>query len=172
ASGALDLAVVTHDPDQVRAIARRSLLVEELFDDALMLACPADGPWAATFRKLPAEPVTKRSLAGLPLLLPDPDSGIRQAFDARLRDTGVPRQLDVAVEVGGWRALLACTKAGLGVALLPRSVLVGAESMLVRSLHASINPGNRVRLIGRALPGTEEPDLTENALHFRDALRM
>src|SRR5206468_9121 len=110
ASGALDLAVVTHDPDQVRAAARRPLLVEDLFDDALVLACPADGPWAATFRKLPAEPVTKRALLGLPLVLPESDGGIRQAFDAKLRDAGVLRQLDVAVEVGGWRAILACTK--------------------------------------------------------------
>jgi len=172
ASGALDLAVVTHDPDQVRAAARRPLLVEDLFDDALVLACPADGPWAAAFRKLPAEPVTKRSLLGLPLVLPEPDAGIRQAFDARLRDGGVLRQLDVTVEVGGWRAILACTKAGLGVGLLPRSVLIGIESMLVRPLHATINPPNRVRLIGRALPGTEEPDLSETALHFRDALRV
>ena len=170
ASGALDLAVITHDAEQVRAAARRPLLVEELFDDALILACPADSEWAATFRKLPADPVTKRLLPGLPLVLPDADSGIRQAFDARLREAGVLRQLDVAVEVGGWRAILACAKAGLGVGLLPRSVLVG-ESMLVRPLHGSINPANRVRLIGRALPGTEEPDLSETALHFRDALR-
>jgi len=172
ASGVLDLAVVTHDLDQIHVIARRSLLVEDLFDDPLVLVCPPGSPWADAFRKLPQTPVHGQALAGLPLVLPEPNAGLREVFDARLREAGVWRQLDVAVEVGGWSAILACITAGLGVGTVPRSVLAAqAEPLLVRTLHASINPPHRVRLIGRARPGSDEPDLSEAAVDFRDAVR-
>jgi DNA-binding transcriptional LysR family regulator len=173
ASGALDLAVVTHDQEQLAAVGRRHpLLVEDLYDDPLVLVCAESAGCAAAFKKLSAGAVQGRALIGLPLVLPEATAGIRQVFDGRLRDLGLLPQLEVTAEVGGWATILACVKAGLGVGILPRSVLAReAESMPVRTLHPSINPPNRVRLIARALPGTSEPDLSENALSFRDALR-
>ncbi len=146
--------------------------MEELFDDPLVLVCPVDSAWAETFRKLPHTPVASRGLLGFPLVLQESNAGIREVLDARLREAGVLNQVDVGVEVGGWSAILAYLEAGLGVGLLPRSVLARqTRPMLVRTLHTSINPPNRVRLIGRALPGTDQPDLSETAQHFRDALR-
>jgi len=115
ANGLLDLAVVTHDPDQVEVIARRPLHVEELFPDPLLLAASARASWADEFRHLTDGRVSAKALARFPLVLPEPDAGLRQALDDRLREAGVTRLLNVVLEVGGWQAILAYVRDGFGV---------------------------------------------------------
>ena len=171
ANGLLDLALVTHDQDQVRAIARRPLVVEDLLDDPLVLACAEKSAWAGSFARLPEKGVQGRALAGLPLVLQDRDSGIRKLFESRLREAGLLGQIDVTVEVGGWGAVLACIEAGLGVGLLPRSVVNRSGRLLARTLQGALTPPHRVRLITRTQPGTDVPDLSANGLRFRDLLR-
>jgi DNA-binding transcriptional LysR family regulator len=179
ANGLFDLAVVTHDSDQIRAVARRPLVVEDLFDDPLVLACGKDSPCAEAFARLPEKNLSGRALVGLPLVLLEHDGGLRQKFEARLREEGLLRHMDVAAEVAGWAAVLACIEAGLGIGLLPRSMVNRSTSsssssnrpLLVRTLLSGLAPTNRVRLIARTQPGTEELDLSEQAVRFRDNLR-
>jgi DNA-binding transcriptional LysR family regulator len=171
ANGLFDLALVADDADRVRVTARRPLVVEELLDDPLVLAYPENSPWAEVFEKLPEKNVSGRMLVGLPLVLQEHDAAIREQFETKCREAGVWRQIEVAAEVSGWRAVLACVEAGLGTGLLPRSLAARNTRLMVRTLQASLTPPNRVRLIARTQPGTEEVDLTESALEFRDVLK-
>jgi DNA-binding transcriptional LysR family regulator len=171
ANGLFDLALVTHDADQIRARARRPLVVEELFDDPLVLACAKNAPWAVAFAHLPESGAPGRALAGWPLVLLERDAGIRQQLESRLRGEGLLRRLDVVVEAAGWTAVLACVEAGLGVGLLPRSSAGRGPALLLRRLHPSLTPPNRLRLIGRTQVGSDELDLSEAAQRFRDVLR-
>jgi DNA-binding transcriptional LysR family regulator len=171
ANGLLDLALVTHDPGQIEAIARRPLYVEELFDDPLVLVADARASWADEFRTLPDGRVSAKALAGFPLILPEPDAGLREALDTRLRESGLTRPLDVVVEVGGWGLVLAYVREGLGVGLLPRSAVKG-ESLLVKAPQSALVPPNRVRLICRKKPGSESLDLSELGEEFHQTLRV
>ncbi len=171
ANGLFDLATVTDDDERIAEVARRPLVVEELLDDPLVLVCAVGSPWAEPFGQLPEKGVTARALVGLPLVLQERDASIRRQFELRLREASFLPQIEVAAEVSGWSAVLACIEAGLGVGLLPRSVVSRHSRLVGKVLHHSLTPPNRVRLIARTQPGTEEIDLTESAKRFRDVLR-
>ncbi len=171
ANGLFDLATVTDDLDRIAAIARRPLVVEDLLDDPLVLVCAEGSPWAEPFAGVPEKGVSARSLVGLPLVLQEKDASIRKQFEMRLRETGFLRQMEVAAEVSGWAGVLACIEAGLGVGLLPRSVVSRDPKLLVRALPPALTTPNRVRLISRTQPGTEVVDLTESGLRFREVLK-
>src|SRR5947209_6993308 len=63
ASGALDLAVVSHEEDAIRDIARRPLYARALASDPLVLACAPAAGWAAQVAVLPGGKVKPRDLA-------------------------------------------------------------------------------------------------------------
>jgi DNA-binding transcriptional LysR family regulator len=170
ANGLFDLALVTADAARVEAIARRPLHVEELFDDPLVIVADARGPWAVELGALPEGRVSARALARFPLILPEPDAGLREALDARLHEAGLTRRLDVVIEVGGWPLLLAYVREGLGVGLLPRSVVKG-EGLVVRVPQAAIVPPNRVRLVCRKRAGSDQLDLSEVGMELYETLR-
>jgi len=169
ASGAFDFALVTHEPPAILQLARRDLHIEELFADPLVLACASSGPVAELFAKLPDTRVSARAVAGLPLVLPEPDSGLREVFDARMHEAGyVPNPV---VECGGWSSQLEYVRSGFGVGLLPRSAVAREPELLVKILHSAINPPNVVRLICRRRHDPDGGlDLTAAAAAFRDAL--
>ena len=170
ANGQLDLALVRHSPDQIEKIALRRLHVEDLFDDALQLVCAAGSPWAEEFRRLP-ERVSAKALAKFPLILPEPDSGLRQQFDQRLAETGVLNGVQVLLEIGGWSTLLTYVKLGLGVGLLPRSVAGRKPAeLLVKGLHSSLAAPNVMRMICRLQPNGDKLDLDNAGQAFRAEL--
>ncbi len=106
-NGSLDLAIVTHDEPSIQEIARRPLHIEPLASHRLVLVGANDSPWHRGLRALSKTGVDPEALARFPLILPEPDAGIRQELDAILRRTDVLGQLTVALEIGGWRAILA-----------------------------------------------------------------
>lgn len=173
ANGELDLACVTHEPAEIREIARRELAIDELRDDPLVLAAPQTWAepvpaWWSAFLALPTKGGAASSLAGLPLLLPEPDAGLRRALDARLEAEGVASEMEIVLEVGGWSTLLAYAREGLGVALLPASIAAREDALAVRALPSELAIPNRVRLITRWQKGSDgERDLTELAAAFR-----
>ena len=169
ANGQLDLALVSHSPDQIERIALRRLHVEDLFDDALQLVCAKTAPCADDFRRLP-ERVPAKALPKFPLVLPEPDAGLRQQFDARLADAGVMSGLSVPLEVGGWPTLLRYVELGLGVGLLPRSVAGRSSGLIVKGLHPSLAVPNVVRMICRVRPNGDELDLNDAGHAFRAEL--
>src|SRR5439155_9665188 len=88
ANGSLDLAIVTHDESAINEIARRVLHVEPLITHRLALVDGGKGIWSRGFRRLPEDHVPPSALAGFPLVLPEPDAGIRKKVDQILRQQG------------------------------------------------------------------------------------
>lgn len=172
ATGLLDLALVTHDERKILEIARRPLHAETLTTARLVLICAREAPWSRRVRGLPKTGAGGGQLAGLPLIVPEPDSGARKAFEAALgRDEHRP-PLDVVLEIGGWEAIETYTRAGLGVGLVSEDVVTDRDGLIVRPLDPVQFPPLETRLICRRLPHTEDlVDLTPEAAAFRDALR-
>lgn len=171
ANGLLSLALVTHDRAQIETYARhRPLHIEELLDDPLVLACAARSDWARGFQSLKA-PVDATALASFPLVLPEPDSGLREQLERKLTEAGQNRPLSVALEVGGWATLLKYIEAGLGIGPLPRSLASKSKGLLVLEAAPGLLPANSVRLICRQRHGGEGLDLGEMEQAFLDLLR-
>ena len=188
ATGVYDLALVTEDPqeraatgselsERLQAIARQSLYVEPLLEDRFVLVATARLPkeeskaaWHRRFLELPAQkPVRATALAGLPLLLPERGRSRREQFDRWARQADVT-VLDVAVELGGWEAILTYASEGLGVGLATersaRRFLQGHGRLEVRTLSETEFPPDAVRLITRKAHGADRPLLTPSAETF------
>jgi DNA-binding transcriptional LysR family regulator len=171
AAGLLDLALVSHDETQIERLARRPLFVETLADDPLRLACASKTRWSHAFAELPEKGVRASALSAFPLILPEADAGLRQQLDRKLFEAGVLHKLSIAMEVGGWQAQLAYVREGLGVGLLPASVLSRhGKGLLVKPLGPDLIPPHRLRLICRLLLDAHAPDLSEAGLALRRAL--
>lgn len=172
ANGSLDLACVRLPEQEVLERARRPLFVEDLFDDPLVLVAVPDGPAFAEFQALADKSLPPKALTRFPLILPEPDAGLRRDFDRRCRDAGVLDRLKVAVEVGPWATALGYVRDGVGIGLVARSATIGQAGLTVKPLPPKLSPPNTVRVICRKKAGTDDLDLSEGALEFLDALRQ
>lgn len=171
ASGALDLATVTHDEREIHRIARRRLHVEALAEDCLMLACAEKAPWGAAVKRLPKAGVSAADLSGFPLILPGPDAGVRHWLDAILRDQGVLHDLEVVLETGGWATILAYVHDAFGVGTIADTAAKSEEGLVLRRLDPAVFPPRVTRLICRKLDvGGQKLDLTPEATAFRESL--
>jgi DNA-binding transcriptional LysR family regulator len=171
ANGSLDLATVTHSEAAIRRLARRRLHVEPLLEARLALVCAPDAEWAASFGKALKTRAPAEALLGYPLILPEPNAGIRKAVDRVLEHKGLLGQLDIMLEVGGWAAILAYVREKFGVGLVASSALEKADDLVVRYLDPEVFPPVVTRLICRRLSGTGELHLTPAARDFYDTLR-
>jgi DNA-binding transcriptional LysR family regulator len=178
ASGQFDMAIVTDSPATIVRTAKRELYIEELFRDQFVLvANPAPtAPWRKVWDGLPADrPVRAAELAEMPFILPEPDAFRRRQFDEWcLRSSR--RTVDVALEIGGWRAILDYAEGGAGVGLVPRSCVVAcehrdAQRLSVRLLEPTEFPDDAVRLIARKSHGKNEPELAGLAAALADHVR-
>lgn len=171
ANGSLDLATVTHDEQQVQSIARRPLRVETLFSDRLVLALGRAAPreLRTRFAALP-DNIAAAQLADLPLILPEPDSGIRQQLDRVLRAAGVYESLDILLEMGGWETILKYVSSGLGIGISSESAARSVAGLTLKPLSPRLIKPTQVRLITR-LPANDEHELSDSANLFRDALK-
>jgi DNA-binding transcriptional LysR family regulator len=169
ANGSLDLATVTHDEQQLQAIARRTLRVETLFSDRLVLAVGRAAPRdvQARFKALP-ETIGAAQLAGLPLILPEPDSGIRQRLDRNLRAAGAYESLDVVLEIGGWNAIIQYVASGLGLGITSESAARAASGLIFKPLSNRLIKPIEVKLISRVAGDASE--LSAAAATFRGEL--
>jgi len=171
AAGMLDLALVSHDETQIEEIARRPLFVERLADDPLVLVCAAKARWARAFSELPESGVGADQLPAFPLILAEPDAGLRAQLDRTFFAAKVLDKLSIALEVGGWQAQLAFVREGQGVALLPASVVSrSGKGLLVKPLADDVAPPHHLRLICRLSPESNQPELTDAGQAFRRAL--
>jgi DNA-binding transcriptional LysR family regulator len=173
ANGSLDLAVVSHTESEIAKIASRTLHVETLLDDPLCLAAVSACTDYDLFGQLTEKRSSIKALTQLPLILPERDAGVRLDFERRLQGAGVTERLRVVLEVGGWSATLACVLEGLGVGLLPRSVVarVPAGLVAVRPVPAGLAPEHVYRIVARLRPHTDRLDLSAIGLQWLDALR-
>jgi len=105
AEGALDLGVAFHPP------SNRSVMGEHLFDDELLLAVPADHPWAKR------RSVRFAQLGDIPLAMWGPRFGTRRLLDAHFQRASV--RPDIVVEIDSVDALQRLVEAGAAAAFLP-----------------------------------------------------
>jgi LysR family pca operon transcriptional activator len=171
-NGSLDLATVTHDEPAIREIARRPLHVEPLVTDHLALVAAAGSPWERKLRALPRRGAPAEAFTSFPLILPEPDAGVRKAVDEVLRHRGLSAKLDIALEIGGWSTILAYVRDGRGVGLVGEVALNGADGLLVRRLDPSVFRPIETRLIcRRSAGGGEGLELSREATAWLDVLR-
>jgi len=173
ASGQFDLAAVSHDEPAIRAIARRPMYIETLFEDPLVLICASNGPEADRVERLADAKIKPEQLFGLPLVLPEQSSGIRRQLQKVLDKTNPERKLDVKLEISGWTTILACVRQGAGVGLVVESACQetnGLDSLIMRHLDRKILPPAEMRLICCLDEETGQPDLSEEADAFRRML--
>jgi DNA-binding transcriptional LysR family regulator len=174
-NGALDLALVNQGREVIDQIAGRSLYVKTIFQDPLVLVAGrgVKAKWLRRFRELPEQGVSAAQAAVLPLIMPEPDADTRRQLDRTFRAAGVRDDLDVPLEIGGWPAVLAYARRGLGAAIVPRSALAAsANGFWQRELDSRQFAALTTRLICRHQPAAvEEPDLTPHAALFAELLR-
>jgi DNA-binding transcriptional LysR family regulator len=171
ASGQLDLATVTADEAHIRELARRPMHIETLFEEPLMLACARRSDWTAAVEALPDGQVRADHLARLPLILPDPDSGVRRQLEPVVAGGKQRKPVNVVLEVGGWSALLAYVAEGMGVGVAIESACREAPGKLVlRRLDRKVFPAIATRLICCKDEDTGKPELSADAERFRQAL--
>jgi DNA-binding transcriptional LysR family regulator len=171
-SGALDLAIVTHDEPSIREIARRSLHIEPLVSHRLALTCATDSIWNRAVRSLPKAGVPIEALAEFPVILPEPDAGVRKGIDEILLKHGMHGRLQVALEIGGWGTILAYVRDGLGAGIVSEAAVLEPKGLTVRLLDPKSFPPIEAKLIGRRLGGSgDEWDLSETARAWWSALR-
>ena len=172
ASGLFEIALVTHTATQIREIARRDLHVEDLYTDPLVLVAAPSSPFAEAFGKLPDTPISAKALTAFPLVLPEPDSGLRREFEIKMRELGYAAAVQAVVETGGWLVALEYVREGFGVGLVPRSVAGKDPWLVVKTLVSKATPANTVRLICRRRFDAEGGlDLSERGQAFCEALR-
>jgi DNA-binding transcriptional LysR family regulator len=171
ANGSLDMACVRLPHQDILELARRPLFVEDLYDDPLVLAAVAGVENFDEFQALTERVIAPKSLTRFPLILPEPDSGLRREFDRRCRDAGVADRLKVIVEVGPCQTALSYVRDGVGVGVLPRSIAMGHNGVIVKALPPKLSPPNTIRVLCRKRAGTDDLDLSEGANEFLQSLR-
>jgi len=171
ANGSLDMATVRLPESEILELARRPLHVENLFDDPLVLAAAPGSPGFDEYQPLADKAIQPKALTRFPLVLPEPDSGLRKEFDRRCRDAGIGDRLKVAIEVGPCQTTLAYVRDGVGVGVLPRSIVDRPDGLVVKSMPPKLSPPNTVRVICRKRAGSDDLDLSEGAIRFLEALR-
>jgi DNA-binding transcriptional LysR family regulator len=171
ANGHLDLATVTHPEPEIQSIARRTLHVERLREEPFVLVAgkTARGTWRDAFDKLPNRPVSAETLTKFPLILPEPDAGIRQILDRDLETAGVTGRIQVVMEVGGWSTILAFVRAGIGVGIVSQAACLEAKGLAEpRPLDPSLFRPLTLNLICRKhVQASDRLDLSEDAERFR-----
>lgn len=172
ASGALDLATVTHSADSIEKIGRRELHVETLTSERLALVCSIKSQWASLVEKLPKFKTPLKALGMFPLILPEADAGIRRHLDAAVAEAELTRQLDVRLEMGGWSAILAYVRDGMGVGVVSEGAAHDARDVIVRCIDAAVLAPTETKIVCRhdfETPG--KLDLSPQAEAFYHALK-
>ena len=122
-------------------------------------------------REVAEKALSPKTILRFPLVLPEPDSGLRRDFDRRCRDANVLDRLKVAVEVGPPSTALDYVRDGIGIGVVPRSATVGEGGMVIKPLPPKLSLANTIRVICRKRAGTDELDLSDGAADFLAALR-
>ncbi|MDR7172354.1 DNA-binding transcriptional LysR family regulator [Nocardia kruczakiae] len=146
-TGAVDIALLRPP------VTDRSLAVEPLRDDELMLATPSDHPLAALAH------VDARELADTDLIVHSADraSVMYGVVMRMLRDAGI--QPRIRYQVGETSTLVTLVAGGLGVAIVPAPVsALALDGVTYRSLRPTTTVG--LALAYRA--GRTEPHLTRS----------
>ena len=171
ANGSLDLATVDYDEEVIAQIARRPLHVEPVATHRLGLICSRRTPWARKLAGLPKTKAGTDAFTRFPLILPEPDAGIRKMLDPFLRNVGLAGKMDVRLEVGGWGTILSYVRDGHGVGLISESAVPQSEDLVVRYFDPATIPARETKIICRYKLDTNEPDLSPVAADLYTMLK-
>ena len=145
AEGTCDLAIVSHDEIQIRAIVnapmgeKTRLRIEPLVDHTICVLAPKGTPaGVALARSLEGQSTPLTRLTDFDLVGLDPQSGIRRQLESHFARSG--RSLRFRVEAGGWDAAREFSRHGLGVAILPLCCLArdDQEHFVIRRLAPEV----------------------------------
>jgi DNA-binding transcriptional LysR family regulator len=153
-SGAIDMALVGRENDEINELARgTSLRIETLGRSGYCLACAVRSPWSAKFKKLPRQkPLPLSVLANFPLIVPEPDSRTREILDPLIHRQSWANKVEYRVEIGGWLTILDYVRAGLGVGLVSElaAAAPAAKDLIFRPLADARLGTMAIKLITRA----------------------
>ena len=115
--------------------------------------------------------MSAESLTKFPLILPEPDAGIRELLNRDLEAVGVTGRIKVAIEVGGWSTILAFVRAGIGVGIVSRAACREAKGLAEpRPLDPVLFRPLTLNLICRKhVQSSDRLDLSDDAQRFRGA---
>ena len=171
-NGSLDLALVSHDEPSIAEIARRSLHIEPLVSHGLALVCAQDSPWSRAVRGLSRDAVSARALTDFPLIVPEPDAGIRKVIDDALHQERLQNKLNIVLEVGGWTTIMAYVRDGFGVGVVSEGAVNETKGLMVRLLDPEVFPRVDTKLICRRLAGSGDLlDLSKQGAEWHAILR-
>jgi DNA-binding transcriptional LysR family regulator len=165
------MACVRLPQQDILELARRPLFVEDLYDDPLVMIAVPEVENFGEYQALTDRAIAPKSLTRFPMILPEPDSGLRRDFDRRCRDCGIADRMKVVVEIGPCQSAMAYVRDGVGVGVLPRSVAARASGVVVKALPPKLSPPNAIRVLCRKRAGTDDLDLSEGASEFLQLLR-
>ena len=150
ASGQLDLALLN------LPLSSRDLVVQQLFEEDLMLVVPEGHPMADSDR-----PLTLEDLAEMELLLPLPGTSFRDELDSATRPLGIT--LQPAAEIDGLRLIASLAFEGYGPAILPATAIPGFLAERFRPVSVAGLPRRRVGVAqrSRGLPSAPTRALIE-----------
>ena len=150
ASGQLDLALLN------LPLSSRDLVVQQLFEEDLMLVVPQGHPMADSDRPLALE-----DLAEMELLLPLPGTSFRDELDSATRPLGI--SLQPAAEIDGLRLIASLAFEGYGPAILPATAIPGFLADRFRPVPVAGLPRRRVGVAqrSRGLPSAPTRALIE-----------
>lgn len=166
ANGSLDLAVVRMSETEILEIAHRPLHTEPLWDDPIVLVSANPNFFMGDDRPSP------KTIANLPLILPEPGAPVRVEFDRRCREAGLGDRFNIICEIGPWSTLIEYVLDGHGVGLLPRSALDPSLDLHVRPLPTKLAPFNRWLAISRKRFGEDDFDLSPAGVAFLESMRL
>lgn len=175
ANGTYDFALVTHDEADIHRIAGRSLYVETLHDDPFMLVCgkKAHEGVRHQFEQLPKRPASIKELVRFPLILPEPDAGLRRSLDRAFSESDLFGKLDIVLEVGGWSATLDFVRDGWGVGIVTKSAIATDAGIIPpHQLDIPDSPPTAVRIIARLSTSIGHPDLLPESKRLTDLIRQ
>jgi len=171
-NGSLDLAILTHDEPSILEIARRSLHIQPLATYRLALVCASGTKWDSKLRSLPKTGAPPEAFCSFPLIIREPDAGIRKGLDGVLRSRGLLSKLDIALEIGGCATILAYVRDGFGVGVVSEGALTDVDGLTTRRLIPGSFSAIEARLICRRASGSgDELDLSEPAREWREVVR-
>jgi DNA-binding transcriptional LysR family regulator len=173
ANGHLDLATVTYSETEIRNIARRTLHVEKLRDESFVLVAgkAAKADWRGSFDAL-SDIIDAEALTRFPLILPEPDAGLREFLDRDIEAAGINDRLSIAMEIGGWSTILAFVRAGIGVGIVSQAACVDTKGLLpLKVLNPEqFRPIPHLLICRKHLQGGDKLDLSDDAERFRGHL--